>query len=109
MSEVAVNASGTSPQVPPGLLHPLPVPIDPWEQVTMDFVVQLSRTKNGHDAILVIVYPIHKAYMFHFYHYQCDSTPSGNPLFIYCHFGLPPDVIIIIIISDRDSKFTRNF
>ena len=38
-----------------GLLQPLPIPTKPWEQVSMDLITQLPRTKSGNDAIVVIV------------------------------------------------------
>ena len=38
-----------------GLLQPLPVPTDRWEEVSMDFITGLPRTKAGYDAILVVV------------------------------------------------------
>ena len=40
---------------PAGLLKPLPIPTTRWHTVTMDFIVQLPRTKNGFDAIFVVV------------------------------------------------------
>ena len=44
-----------SQQVPGGLLQPLAIPTRPWEQVSIDFVIQLSRTKAGFDAIVVFI------------------------------------------------------
>jgi hypothetical protein len=42
-------------QRPAGLLQPLQVPEWKWEEITMDFIVGLSRTQSGHDSIWVIV------------------------------------------------------
>ena len=42
-------------QKPAGLLQPLEVVEWKWEHVTMDFVTHLPRTKQGHDAVWVIV------------------------------------------------------
>ena len=38
-----------------GTLQPLPILEWKWEHITMDFVVGLPRTQQGHDAIWVIV------------------------------------------------------
>nr|CBL94172.1 putative retrotransposon protein [Malus domestica] len=40
---------------PFGRMQPLPVPQWKWENITMDFVYKLPRTRNGFDGIWVIV------------------------------------------------------
>ena len=42
-------------QRPVGLLKPLDIPEWKWDDISMDFIVGLPRTQNGHDAIWVIV------------------------------------------------------
>jgi hypothetical protein len=37
-----------------GLYRPLPIPNEPWENVSMDFMTQLFKW-NGMDVILVVV------------------------------------------------------
>ena len=38
-----------------GLLQPLPIPTWKWDEIGMDFVTGLPKTKKGNDAIWVIV------------------------------------------------------
>jgi hypothetical protein len=42
-------------QRPVGLLQPLKVPEWKWEDISMDFIVGLPRTRDGNDSIWVIV------------------------------------------------------
>ena len=40
---------------PVGLLQPLSIPSWKWEDISMDFIVELPNTQKGHDSIWVIV------------------------------------------------------
>ncbi|KAG7669555.1 hypothetical protein KSW81_007707 [Nannochloris sp. 'desiccata'] len=40
---------------PAGLLQPLERPGEPWESISMDFIVKLPKTKEGYDAVMVVV------------------------------------------------------
>src|ERR1041385_141612 len=42
-------------QKPAGLLQPLPIPDWKWDQIGMDFITGLPRTRSGYDSIWVIV------------------------------------------------------
>lgn len=91
---------------PAGLLNPLPVPTDRWEDVSMDFVFGLPRTSRGHDGVLVFVDRLSK--MAHFIPTkQTVTAPEVARLFldnVYRLHGLPKS-----IVSDRDPRFTGNF
>ena len=38
-----------------GLLHPLEIPSNKWESISMDFITSFPCTRRGHDAICVVV------------------------------------------------------
>jgi hypothetical protein len=40
---------------PHGPLQPLPIPQEPWESVSIDFMVELPRTTRGNDTLMVFV------------------------------------------------------
>jgi hypothetical protein len=93
-------------QQPAGLLQPLKTPTHRWEQIAMDFIVQLPLTRKGHDAIVVFTDRLTKRG--HFYPMHTSATaPEVAKIFfstIFKDHGLPR-----IIVSDRDAKFTSNF
>jgi hypothetical protein len=96
-----------STQPPIGLLHPLPVPTQKWQQVSMDFVTGLPHTKKGkYDAIMVVTDRLTKMVVLVPTNKQLDA-PGTAELFkqhIVSRFGVPA-----IIVSDRDRKFVSKF
>ena len=51
----ACQRNKPSQQATMGLLQPLPIPTRPWQQVSMDLITQLPRSRSGNDAIVVFV------------------------------------------------------
>ncbi|KAK3530917.1 hypothetical protein QTP70_006176 [Hemibagrus guttatus] len=94
--------SCTNPQLPEGLLRPLPIPQRPWSHISINFITDLPNS-GGFTTILVAIDRFSKA---------CKLIPlKGLPtametakvLFhhVFRNFGLPED-----IISDQGAQFT---
>ncbi|GJP71523.1 hypothetical protein CLOP_g2350 [Closterium sp. NIES-67] len=45
----------SSKQKKAGLLQPLPLPDQPWQEVSLEFITGLPTTTSGHGAILVVI------------------------------------------------------
>nr|GEV91916.1 hypothetical protein [Tanacetum cinerariifolium] len=93
-------------QKPSGLLVQLVIPVWKWENITMDFVTKFPNTSSGQDAIWVIVDRLTKSAHF----LPMKETDSMEKLTrqylkeVVSRHGVP-----VLIISDRDSKFTSHF
>ena len=93
-------------QRPFGEAQPLPVPGYQWQEISMDFIVHLPKTRSGFTAILVVVDRLTK--MVHFLPTVDTATAEETAaLFrdrVFCLHGMPQS-----IVSDRDVKFTSAF
>lgn len=107
-----VAACGVCQQVkaehkkPAGKLQSLEVPLWPWDDVAMDFVVGLPRTPRGKDSIWVVVDRLSK--VAHFIPIRSNNSASElAPIYvrdIVRLHGVPRT-----IVSDRDAKFSSKF
>ncbi|KAF8823414.1 hypothetical protein HHX47_DHR10000202 [Lentinula edodes] len=90
---------------PYGLLKPLPVPVRPWDSISMDFIEQLPMS-NSYTAILVVVDRSSKQAIFI---PTFDTITSGQlaelfVIHVFSKHGVPNRVT-----SDRGSKFVSAF
>ncbi|KAF5816849.1 putative nucleotidyltransferase, Ribonuclease H [Helianthus annuus] len=93
-------------QRPSGLLEQPEIPVWKWENITMDLITKLPRTKKGHDAIWVVVDRLTKSA--HFLpireDFSADKLAQIYVDEIVARHGVP-----LNIISDRDACFTSHF
>ena len=89
-----------------GFYMSLPVPMEPWTDLSMDFMLGLLNTQCGHDSIFVVIGQFSK--MFHFT--ACMKTSDATrvaKLFLSEIVSLHDMPRIITL--DRDTRFLGHF
>jgi hypothetical protein len=87
-------------------LQPLQIPQWKWDEIGMDFIVGLPRTRAGYDSIWLVVDLLTKAAHF----IPVRTTYSSAMLAelymsrIVCLLGVPKK-----IVSDKGTQFTSHF
>jgi hypothetical protein len=78
-----------------GLYTPLPVPSQPWESISMDFVGGLPMSKTSHDYLYVMVEKFNNMCILMPCRKQVTTEHTTLMFFtiVWVHFGLPTSII----------------
>jgi hypothetical protein len=93
-------------QRPAGLLEPLEIPMWKWDDISMDFIMGLSRTQKGNDSIWVIVDRLTK--VAHFLPVKANYSLSRLAE-LYVDKILKLHGAPRSIVSDKGPQFTAQF
>jgi hypothetical protein len=89
-----------------GLYTPLPIPENPWESISMDYISSLSSTKQGNECMLVLINRFSKMAILTACKKNFTATYTAKLFFerVWVDFGIQQT-----IISDQDNKFLNTF
>nr|GEY46138.1 putative reverse transcriptase domain-containing protein [Tanacetum cinerariifolium] len=93
-------------QRPSGLLVQPAIPEWKWDNITMDFITKLPKLSQGFDTIWVIVDRLTKSA--HFLPIR-ENDPLDKLATLYLNRIVARHEIPVLIICDRDGRFTSNF
>nr|GEV46970.1 putative reverse transcriptase domain-containing protein [Tanacetum cinerariifolium] len=93
-------------QRPSGLLVQLATPEWKWDNIMMDFITKLSKSPQGFDTIWVIVDRLTKSA--HILPIK-ENDPLDKLARLYLNRIVARHEIPVLIICDRDERFTSNF
>ena len=102
----ACQRNKTRTTLPNGLLQPLPIPHEPWQEVTLDLITSLPRTQRNHDAVIVFVDKLTKMIHIAPTQTQCSAVQVAR---LFLHHVIRLHGVPQRIISDRDPRFTSRF
>uniref|UniRef100_A0A8C5QLZ1 Gypsy retrotransposon integrase-like protein 1 n=1 Tax=Leptobrachium leishanense TaxID=445787 RepID=A0A8C5QLZ1_9ANUR len=95
----------TSKTLPVGLLQPSPIPNRPWSHLSMDFIVDLPKSK-GHTVVLTVVDRFSK--MAHFV--PLPKLPTAKELaVVFARESVQIHGVPSEIVSDRGAQFVSRF
>ena len=93
-------------QKPYGLLQPLPIPVQQWDEVTMDLITDLPLATDGSDSILVFTDKLTKMIHLAPTTKTCDASTAASLFLsrVWVLHGMPKR-----FIHDRDTQFASHF
>ena len=89
-----------------GLLHPLPIPSQPWESIRMDFIGPLPPSPEGYNFIWVVINGL--TLMVHLVALKTSAT-AVEVAKRYLQEIVRLHGVASSIVSDRDPRFTSVF